>query len=118
MLVIGGLASIAKLPVALFPLVDFPRVVINLDAGDRPAERMVFEVTTPVEEAVRAVPGVRSVRSTSSRGSADISINFDWGQDMVAATLQVESVINQVLPSLPQGTAFSVRRNCKSYLIR
>ncbi len=111
MLVLGGLASITKLPVALFPLVDFPRVVVNLDAGDRLAERMVFEVTTPVEEAVRAVPGVRSVRSTSSRGSADISINFDWGEDMVAATLQVESAINQVLPSLPQGTAFSVRRS-------
>jgi len=66
--------------VALFPQVEFPRVVISLDAGDRPAERMTTEVTMPVEEAVRSVPGLRSIRSTSSRGSADISVNFDWGR--------------------------------------
>ncbi len=110
-LVLAGLTSSFKLPVALFPHVDFPRVVLSLDAGDRPAERMAFEVTRPVEEAVRAVPGVRDVRSTTSRGSADIFIDFDWGEDMIAATLQVESAINQVLSGLPKGTTFNVRRS-------
>ena len=109
-LALGGLASSFKLPVALFPRVSFPRVAVNLDAGDRPAERMAIEVTWPVEEAVRSIPGVRNVRSTTSRGSADISINFEWGEDMIAAMLQVESAINQTLSSLPQGTSFRVRR--------
>lgn len=110
MLALGGLASSFKLPVALFPRVSFPRVVVNLEAGDRPAERMAIEVTWPVEEAVRSIPGVRNVRSTTSRGSADISINFQWGEDMIAAMLQVESAINQTLSSLPQSTSFRVRR--------
>ena len=109
-LAMGGLAGSLKLPVALFPHVNFPRVVVNLDAGDRPAEQMAIEVTWPVEEAIRAVPGVRNVRSITSRGNAEISINFDWGANMVAATLQVESAISQVLSSLPQGTTFQVRR--------
>jgi CzcA family heavy metal efflux pump len=109
-LALGGLAGSLKLPVALFPHVNFPRVVVNLDAGDRPAEQMAVEVTWPVEEAVRSVPGVRDIRSTTSRGSAEISINFDWGTDMVAAALQVESAISQVLSGLPQGTTFLVRR--------
>ncbi|HUK91390.1 MAG TPA: efflux RND transporter permease subunit, partial [Blastocatellia bacterium] len=109
-LVVGGLAASSKLPVALFPYVTFPRVMVNIDAGDRPAERMMIEVTFPIEQAVRAVPGVRNVRSTTSRGSAEISINFDWGEDMVASMLQVESAINQVMPSLPQGTTFNARR--------
>ncbi len=109
-LALGGLVSSFKLPVALFPHVNFPRVVVTLDAGDRPAEQMAIEATWPVEEAVRAIPGVRNVRSTTSRGSAEISINFDWGEDMVAATLQVESAINQVLSRLPGGTVFVVRR--------
>lgn len=109
-LALGGLASSFKLPVALFPRVNFPRVVVNLDAGDRPAERMAIEVTWPVEEAVRSIPGVRNVRSATSRGSADISINFEWGNDMIASMLQVESAINQTLPFLPQGTSFRVRR--------
>lgn len=109
-LVVGGLVASPMLPVALFPDVTFPRVVVSLDAGDRPAERMMIEVTFPVEQAVRAVPGVRNIRSTTSRGSAEISINFDWGEQMVAALLQVQSAINQVMPSLPQGTTFSARR--------
>ena len=110
LLAVGGLIASWTLPVALFPHVDFPRIVVNIDAGDRPAERMATEVTMPVEEAVRSVPGLRSVRSTSSRGSADISVNFDWDQDMISAMLQVESAVNKVLPNLPAGTSFDVRR--------
>src|SRR6266850_2527881 len=109
-LVVGGVAEIRNLPVALFPYISFPRVVVSLDAGDRPAERMMIEVTLPIEQAVRGVPGVRNLRSTTSRGSAEVSINFDWGEDMVAALLQIESAINQVMPNLPSGTTANVRR--------
>ena len=109
-LAIGGIVAGLTLPVALFPHVEFPRIVVNIDAGDRPAERMTTEVTMLVEDAVRSVPGLLSVRSNSSRGPADISINFDWGQDMIAALLQIESAVNKVLPTLPPGTTFDVRR--------
>ena len=109
-LVVAGVVASFSLPVALFPHVSFPRVRITLDAGDRPAERMAIEVTTPVEEAVRAIPGVRSVRSTTSRGTAEISVNFDWGEDMVAAMLQCQSQVNKILPALPTGTSFEVER--------
>ncbi|PYL27853.1 MAG: transporter, partial [Verrucomicrobia bacterium] len=105
----GAVASFS-LPVALFPQVSFPRVRITLDAGDRPAEQMTVEVTTPVEEAVRAIPGVRSVRSTTSRGTAEISVNFNWGEDMVSTMLQCQSQVNKILPSLPSGTSFEVER--------
>ena len=107
---VAGLFSSFGLPVSLFPQVSFPRVVVSLDAGDRPAERMAVEVTWPVEEAIRAIPGVRSARSNTSRGSAEISINFDWGADMVSEMLMVESAISQISNDLPQGTTFEVRR--------
>ena len=109
-LALGGLVSSFSLPVALFPQVNFPRIEVGLEAGDRPAERMAIEVTYPVEEAIRTVPGVRNLRSATSRGSTDISVNFDWGQDMVEAMLQVQSAINQVSATLPAGTSFTVRR--------
>jgi CzcA family heavy metal efflux pump len=109
-LVLGGIVAALQLPVALFPRVDFPRVVVSLDAGDRPADQMAITVTRPVEQAVRSVPGVVSLRSTTSRGSAELSVNFGWGEDMVAAMLQVESAVNQVLQELPTGTRFTVRR--------
>lgn len=109
-LAIAGGISALSLPVGLFPHVDFPRVRVALDAGDRPAERMAIEVTRPVEEAVRAVPGVRSVRSTTSRGSSDISINFDWGEDMISAMLQVQAAVNRAKSDLPPETSFEVLR--------
>ncbi|PYL79608.1 MAG: transporter [Verrucomicrobia bacterium] len=109
-LALAGAVASFLLPVSLFPQVSFPRVRITLDSGDRPAEQMTVEVTTPVEEAVRAIPGVRSLRSTTSRGTAEISVNFNWGEDMVSAMLQCQSQVNKILPSLPTGTSFEVER--------
>jgi CzcA family heavy metal efflux pump len=110
MLAIGGIASALFMPVALFPDVAFPRVQVTLDAGDRQADQMAIEVTTPVEEAIRRVPGVRDVRSTTSRGSADIEITFAWGADMSMALQEVNVVAGQILPQLPSGTRLSTRR--------
>ena len=110
MLAIGGIASALRMPVALFPNVAFPRVQVSLDAGDRPADQMAIEVTTPVEEAIRRVRGVRDVRSTTSRGSAEVAVTFDWGADMAAALQEVNAAAGQILPQLPAGTRLSTRR--------
>ncbi|WP_426270121.1 efflux RND transporter permease subunit [Dyella kyungheensis] len=109
-LALAGLASAFTLPVGLFPQVSFPRVVIDLDAGDRPADQTALLLTRPVEEAIRTVPGVVGLRSETTRGSAQISVDFGWGRDMIASTLQVDSAIARVLPSLPAGASYNVRR--------
>ncbi|RDI98661.1 AcrB/AcrD/AcrF family protein [Dyella solisilvae] len=109
-LALAGLASSFTLPVGLFPQVSFPRVVVDLDAGDRPADQTALLLTRPVEEAIRTVPGVASVRSETTRGSSQISVDFGWGRDMIASTLQVDSAIARVLPSLPPGATYNVRR--------
>src|SRR3569832_2419577 len=70
MLAAAGLVAAFKLPVTLFPNVDFPRVLVSLDADDRPAEQMEVEVTMPAEEAIRRGPGGRSGRAATSRGAA------------------------------------------------
>jgi CzcA family heavy metal efflux pump len=110
MLAASGIFAALNLPVSLFPTVDFPRAVVSLDAGDRPAEQMEMQVTRPVENAVRRVPGVVDVRSTTSRGTADVSINFNWGLDMASATLQVNAAIAQIMSQLPPGTRVLTRR--------
>lgn len=110
LLVATGLISAVSLPVSLFPKIDFPRVVVAIDAGDRPVDQMVTQVTRSAEQALRSVPGVRNVRSTSSRGVAEVSVTFNWGADMVAATLQSESAVNGILGDLPPGSRFEVRR--------
>ncbi|MGN6585641.1 MAG: efflux RND transporter permease subunit [Rhizobiaceae bacterium] len=108
--IVGGVMSILQLPVSLFPKVDFPRVEVSVDAGSRPAPQMEMQVTRPIEEALRAIPGVRNVRSTTSRGSADVSIDFDWGANMVQALLQVDAKLSQISGQLPAGTSYTARR--------
>ncbi len=110
LLAIGGVVAAFRLPVALFPNIDFPRVVVNVDAGDRPVDRMVTEVTRPLEQVLRAVAAVRAIRSTSSRGAADVSVTFAWGTDMVRALLEVQAAVTQALPGLPPGVHFEARR--------
>jgi CzcA family heavy metal efflux pump len=107
---IAGALTAFRLPISLFPNVSFPRAVVSLDAGDRPAEQMATLVTMPVEEALRRVPNVRDVESRTSRGSAEISLNFDWGTDMAQATLQAQSALSEILATLPAGTSMQVRR--------
>jgi CzcA family heavy metal efflux pump len=109
-LTVAGAFAATSLPVGLFPQVAFPRVQVSLDSGDRPADQMAQNVTRPVEEALRVIPGVQDVQSGSSRGSANISVDFGWGRDMTAATLQVDTALSHIMASLPAGTTSVTRR--------
>lgn len=108
---LAGLVAATRLPVSLFPQIDYPRVIVSVEAGDRDAEQMAAQITRPIEVALRAVPGVTRIRSTTSRGSAEVAINFDWGDDIVAAKLATQGALATILPDLPAGTRFDVRRS-------
>lgn len=109
-LAIGGIFGALGLPTSLFPQVQFPRIRVSLDSGDLPAEIMELQVTRPMELAVRSVPGVTRIQSTTSRGSTDIIADFAWGTDMVQKMLEVEGAVNRALPAAPPGTSFDVHR--------
>ena len=106
----AGVFAAMQIPNGLFPVVQFPRVVVDVSAGARPADQTELLVTLPLERAVRRVLGVVNLRSTTSRGSAQLSIDFSWGDDMVSAALRVDAAVAQVLPSLPPGAGYQVRR--------
>src|SRR5579872_5393461 len=93
LLVAGGLLAGFFTPVSLFPTVLFPRIAITVDAGDRPADQTEAVITRPVEQALRAIPGVHDLRSTTSRGEAEVSINFGWGSDMDLVLQRVQSAL-------------------------
>jgi len=97
----GGLLVVLGMPLAIFPSVTFPVIKVIADVGDEPAARMMPSVTRPLEQAILAVPGIRVVRSTTSRGSTEISANFEWGTDMQAAMQRLQDAIGRVRPDLP-----------------
>ncbi len=107
-LVVGGLWVASRLPLAIFPSVTFPVVKVIADVGEEPAARMMPSVTRPLEEALLRVPGIRIVRSTTSRGSTEISANFAWGTEMQTALQRVQAEAARVRPDLPPATRIDI----------
>jgi heavy metal efflux system protein len=107
-LVGAGVYQVARLPSAIFPSVTFPLVKVIADAGEEPAAQMMPTVTRVLEEAILRVPGILVVRSTTSRGSTEISAAFAWGTDMKTALDRVQAETQRVRPDLPPQTRIEV----------
>jgi len=88
------------IPISVFPTTNFPRVLIGVDNGVMPIDQMMVTITRPLEEAVNSVPGLQSVRSITSRGSAGIDLYFDWNVDMFQTLQYVNAAISRVQPEL------------------
>ena len=98
------------IPVSVFPSTDFPRVLIGVDNGVMPIDQMTVTVTRPIEEAVNSVPGLLTVRSTTSRGSAEVDLYFRWDVDMFQTLQYVNAAISRVQPELPATAKIEAHR--------
>lgn len=107
-LVAGGVYEARGLPVSIFPTVTFPIVKVIADVGDEPAAQMMPTVTRVLEEAILRVPGIKAVRSITSRGSTEMSAEFQWGTDMQTALNRVQAETQRVRPDLPPETRIDV----------
>ena len=101
---------IYQIPQGVFPDATFPRVAVIVDYGLAPIKEMEMEIAKPIEEAAMMVEGVRTVRTSISRGSAEINIDFQWDQDMFRAYQLVQAQISGIQNKLPPGVAIEVRR--------
>jgi hypothetical protein len=88
-----------NIPIAVFPSTDFPRIALGVDNGVAPIDQMQVTVTRPIEEAMNSVPGLEIVRSTTSRGSADIGLFFNWNVDMFQTLQYVNAALAKAQPN-------------------
>jgi CzcA family heavy metal efflux pump len=105
-----GIFAFFRTPIAVFPETDFPRIVIGIDNGVMPVEQMQVTITKPIEDAVNSVPGLTTVRSNTSRGSAEVSLFFDWSVDMFRTLELVNSALSRVQQELPATAKISTNR--------
>ena len=101
MILLGGVYSLVKIKTGLFPDTTFPKIKIIADNGEQPVDKMMVTVTVPIENAIKKVEELNVVRSTTSRGSCEISAFMDWNADIDLSKQQIESSINQVQAELP-----------------
>src|SRR2546430_7598463 len=97
-------------PVSVFPETNFPRILISVDNGVMPIDQMMVTITRPIEETVNTVPGLLSVRSITSRGSAEVDLFFRWDVDMFQTLQYVNAALSRVQPELPNTAKVEAHR--------
>jgi CzcA family heavy metal efflux pump len=98
------------LPTALYPELEYPRVVVVASALGQPAETIDVTVTRPIEEVASAVPGVQRVRGRSIRSAAEVSIFFTPGTDVEVGFQRINSQLAALRGELPTGTSVQAER--------
>ncbi|HXI02692.1 MAG TPA: efflux RND transporter permease subunit [Candidatus Saccharimonadales bacterium] len=107
---LAGVYAAFTISSSVFPRTDFPRVVILVDNGVMPGDEMMARITRPIEEAVKDIPGVVTIKSATGRGSAEINVFFTWKVDMVRSELYVIGRISQIRSRLPSTAETNVFR--------
>lgn len=116
LIILGGSFAYSKMQTSLFPEITFPKIKIIADAGQQPVDKMMITVTKPLENAIKKVQDLKTVRSTTSRGSCEISAFMDWKSDIDLSKTRIEAQINQIKNNLPPDTQITVEKMNPSIL--
>lgn len=116
LIIAGGIFAYSKMQISLFPEITFPKIKIIADAGLQPVDKMMVTVTKPLENAVKQVPSLHMVRSSTSKGSCEISAFMDWNADIDLSQQRIESKINQIRNQLPPEVQITVEKMNPSIL--
>src|SRR6188508_928361 len=93
-IVLFGFVSLSRLKLNLLPDLSYPTLTVRTDLpGAAPLELETL-ITRPIEESVGIIRNVRSVRSVSRAGQADVILEFAWGTDMDLAGIDVREKID------------------------
>ena len=99
-----GIYFYRDIKVSLFPEITFPKIKIIADYGEQPVDKMMISVSKPLENIIRQIPDVEVIRSTTSRGSCEISAFLKWGSDinenLEMLGLRIDEVKNQLPPTV------------------
>jgi CzcA family heavy metal efflux pump len=112
----GGIFFYTQINSSLFPEITFPKIKVIADNGEQPIDKMMITVTKPLEEAIKQTPDLTLVKSTTSRGSCEISAFLDWKADINVSQSLMESRINQIRNELPPSTNITIEQMNPSIL--
>jgi CzcA family heavy metal efflux pump len=116
MIILGGAFAYSKMQSSLFPEITFPKIKIIADGSLQPVDKMMVSVTRPLENAIKQIPDLKSIRSTTSRGSCEISAYIDWKADVDLSQQRIEARIAEIRNVLPPDLSITVEKMNPSIL--
>ncbi len=121
LIVLGGAISIPTLPIAQYPELASPQVVVRSTYTGASAQVVETTVTTPLEQAINGVEGMRYMSSTSgSDGASEITVTFDVTRNRDLAAVDVQNRVSNALGQLPgevQQTGVTVTKSSAGFLM-
>jgi CzcA family heavy metal efflux pump len=109
-ILLAGVFVYGRMQTSLFPEITFPKIKLIADNGEQPVEKMMVTVTKPLETALKQVYNVRMIRSSTSRGSCEISAYLNWNADVNLSQQMMESKVNQIRNTLPPATSITIEK--------
>ncbi|WP_410610701.1 efflux RND transporter permease subunit [Amycolatopsis sp. lyj-109] len=105
LVVVGfGAFALPQLKQQLFPSLQFPQAQIVTAYPGASPDAVDRQVSEPLEGGLQGLKGLEQVTSTSSDGVSRVVAQFEFGTDIDAAVSQIQQVVNQVRPRLPQNS--------------
>ncbi len=101
-IMLAGFVAYSQLPVSALPTVDYPTIQVRTFYPGASAEVMASSITSPLERQFGQMPGLTQMTSTSSSGSAIITLQFNLDLSLDIAEQQVQAAINASFNFLPK----------------
>jgi multidrug efflux pump len=102
LLVVGAICY-SLLGISALPQISFPAIFVTASQPGADAGTMASTVAAPLERHLGQVPGIDTMRSSSSEGSTFVFMIFQGGVDIDSSARDVEAAINAAAPDLPSG---------------
>ncbi len=96
-----GVICYFLLGVAALPNIEFPAIFVTASQPGASADTMASTVAAPLERHLGQIPGIDSMSSRSSEGSASVIMIFQTGRKVDSAARDVQAAINAAAPDLP-----------------
>jgi len=100
-IILFGVVGLTFLAVRDYPAIDPPIISVSTSYTGANADIIESEITEPLEKQLNGIPGIRTITSSSSQGSSNISLEFNLGVDLEAAASDVRDKVGQAARSLP-----------------
>ncbi len=120
-ILLAGLITIPTLPIAQFPQISPPVITVTATWNGANAQAVESDVTTPLEEAINGVEGLRYITSTSTNsGVSTITCTFNLGTNLDIAAADVQNAVGTATPLLPtavQQVGVTVAKSGQVYVL-
>jgi len=103
LILVFGLALLQAIPVRELPDVDNAVVTVTTTYRGAAPEVIDTDITEPIEGAVAAITGIRSISSESRQARSQVTIEFEVGRDLDVAANDVRDAVGRVRAQLPMG---------------